>query len=494
MGDIVAVLALAIILPAISNWRLALLLTLSMGFAQDVLRKLTPGEPVVMVLLFAPVFAIAALGLLMRGGSLSLGPMFVLHPSLRAPIVVFLCIIAAQVLLTIANTGSVMLAGLGIMIYLLPFVALMVAMYFANNIGAVAGALKVYIFSSVLFSLGVYLNVLGYQEGILDSVGVGLFVYPDEGGVFKLPSGFFRAAETAAWHGATAAALAAMLVMLRMFPGGPLLGIAVISILIGVVVLTGRRKMVVELLFFAVIFATLLAVYGGRGMRLVALLGCLCTAVYLGQLLFVQEQSGFNARPYVSRYATVAQEVSGRLEDMTVGSFRSVVARNGWTGSGAGTTTQGAAQFGGGTQLVGFGAEGGIARLLAELGVHGLLAGLWLAVGFAQACHASIRDLRQTDRWRWSLLSIGLGSLLIANIMVFATAGQVFGDPFVLLVLGLLLGFVLRARGQVHAPQHTSVEDHPSNHPSGHGVSNSDGDDHGNSDDHRNTVVFEPDR
>jgi hypothetical protein len=36
MDGVFAVLALAILVPAISNWRLALLLTLTMGFAQDV--------------------------------------------------------------------------------------------------------------------------------------------------------------------------------------------------------------------------------------------------------------------------------------------------------------------------------------------------------------------------------------------------------------------------------------------------------------------------
>ena len=46
------------------------------------------------------------------------------------------------------------------------------------------------------------------------------------------------------------------------------------------------------------------------------------------------------------------------------------------------------------------------------------------------------------------VLAIGLLSLIGANILVFATASQVFGDPFVLLMLGLMLGFVLRARGQ----------------------------------------------
>ena len=60
MSDWLFIGAGLVLLLALLDWRLALLLTLSVGFLQDVVRKLTPGEPLYMVMLFAPVFAIAA--------------------------------------------------------------------------------------------------------------------------------------------------------------------------------------------------------------------------------------------------------------------------------------------------------------------------------------------------------------------------------------------------------------------------------------------------
>ena len=448
MSDVFMLVIAVLLVPALIHWRLALITTLVVGFAQDVLRKSMPGEPVYMVMLFAPVFALAAIGLLMRGGKLSLEPLFELHPELRLPVLVFFCVVAMQIVVALSNTGSVMLAALGVLVYMLPFVALLVAMYFANSVESIAGALKVYIFMSAVFCVGVYLNVLGYQEGLLDSVGVGLYVYPLEGGVLKLPSGFFRAPEIAAWHCATAIAFTVLLVMLRMFPGGMLFGIVVILLLLGAVVLTGRRKMVVELFIFAGVLTTLLMYYRDRSLRLVVFSAVLVLVLFVFQLLFIQDHSGVELNSYVSRYGTVAQEAGTRLKVMTVDSFQWVIAHNGWIGAGAGTASQGAAQFGGGIALVGGATEGGLAKVLAELGVHGLLVCAWLMAGFAYACHASIRDARDALDWRWPVLAIGLLSLIGANILVFATASQVFGDPFVLLMLGLMLGFVLRARGQ----------------------------------------------
>lgn len=198
MTGVAVLAALAVLVLGFGNWRAALLLTLCTGFAQDVVRKLTPGEPLYLVMLFAPVFALAALGVLTRGGTLTLAPVFRLHPVLRAPVLVFLLVVALQVALTVVSTGSVVLAGIGTLVYVLPFVALVVAMYYASSLHAIALALRTYVAMSVLFSAGVYLNVLGYQEGILDSVGAGLFVYPPEGGVLELPSGLFRSPEVAA--------------------------------------------------------------------------------------------------------------------------------------------------------------------------------------------------------------------------------------------------------------------------------------------------------
>jgi len=444
MSDVTLLIMGLLLLPAMLDWRLAVLMTLAAGFVQDLVRKLTPGEPVYMVLLFAPVFALAAAGLTMRGGTLSLRPMFQLHPGLRTPVTVFLAVVAVQVLVTLANTGSVPLAAIGVLVYCMPFVGLTVAMYYAASVQDIARAFTVYVVFSLAFSAGVYLNVMGYQDGILDSVGVGVIVYPDSGGILKLPSGFFRAAETAAWHGATAAVVTGVLVHARAFPGGTLAGALVIVALVGAVVLTGRRKMVAELILFVPLFAALLTYYRGRASKLVALLASAAALAFAVQLTLVPEHEDVAVGRYVTRYKSMSEEAAARLHDTTIGSFRHVVQRNGWLGAGAGTGSQGAASFGGGPRLVGFAAEGGLAKVLAELGVHGLAVTAWVAVSLLLAAHGAIRRLQRAGDEQRVVVAAGLLALLVSNLAVFATASQVFGDPFVLLLLGLCLGFVLR--------------------------------------------------
>ncbi len=445
MSALAIMLAALALVPALADWRLAVLMTLGAGFLQDVLRKLTPGEPVYMVLLFAPVFAAAAAGLLMRGGTLGPQPMYALHPSLRAPVSVFFFVVALQVLVTLGHTGSVALAGIGVLVYALPFAGLVIAMYYAATVADIVRAFSVYVAFALLFSAGVYLNVMGYRDGVLDSVGVGLLVYPETGGVLELPPGFFRSAETAAWHGATAAAVTAILVLARAFPAGTVAGLALIAVLIGAVVLTGRRKMVVELVLFVPVYAALLTWYRGRAGRLAGLLAAAALVAFVLQLALVPEREDSPVGGYVSRYRGVTDEAAERLRSSTVGSFRHVVNRNGLLGAGAGTASQGAAAFGGGPQLVGFAAEGGLAKVLAELGVHGLAATAWLAAAMLLAAHAAIRRLLAAGEEQRAVIAAGLLALLLCNLAVFATASQVFGDPFVLLVLGLCLGFVLRA-------------------------------------------------
>ncbi|MDH3255741.1 MAG: hypothetical protein OEM62_12160, partial [Acidobacteriota bacterium] len=92
-------------------------------------------------------------------------------------------------------------------------------------------------------------------------------------------------------------------------------------------------------------------------------------------------------------------------------------------------------------EIAGYSAEGGLGKIISELGVPGLLLGLWLALGSLRAVWRNlIGDIERTHR---PSVSLGLLALLGAQIPTFMVAAQIYGDPFVLIVLGLLLGFVL---------------------------------------------------
>ena len=131
-----------------------------------------------------------------------------------------------------------------------------------------------------------------------------------------------------------------------------------------------------------------------------------------------------------------------RASLMTVESFQYVIAKNGIFGSGAGTGSQGAQHFGGGAEIVGAAAEGGLGKVLAELGVPGLALLLWLVVSFARYIWAILIHVKSDVPVR-ATLTFWLLSFQAANASVYVIAHQVFGDIFVLVILGFSLGFIL---------------------------------------------------
>ena len=156
--------------------------------------------------------------------------------------------------------------------------------------------------------------------------------------------------------------------------------------------------------------------------------------------------------PYYERGISVRNDITDRVSGMTVGSFELVIAENGILGAGAGTGSQGVQHFG--NQTTGVNAEGGLAKVLAELGIPGLLLLLWLAIGFARYLWSIARYVTSASEVDPALtrLVFGLVALLISNVFLYVVAHQVFGDPFVLIILGFFLGFVMATPKMVARP------------------------------------------
>ena len=87
-------------------------------------------------------------------------------------------------------------------------------------------------------------------------------------------------------------------------------------------------------------------------------------------------------------------------------------------------------------------AEGGLGKITLELGIPGLFVMGWCAILFIRYLWRIIRAASRQSL-RVGRLSIGLFSLLVANVAGFSVATQAYGDLFVLLVLSWMLGFLL---------------------------------------------------
>jgi hypothetical protein len=196
---------------------------------------------------------------------------------------------------------------------------------------------------------------------------------------------------------------------------------------------------------FTVIYAFLLVYFRRGAPKLAALLLFLgLGAAIFGQTNLFSEEKAPEYSSYVARGLTTATrgDTVDRVRGMTVDSFYWILLQNGFFGAGAGTGSQGAQYFGAGADTVGGAVEGGLGKILAELGIPGLALLFWLFAAFLRVVWRLVRDVNDSDPVG-AKVAFGLLSLLAANAVEFTTAHQIYGDPFVLLMLGTILGFLL---------------------------------------------------
>lgn len=443
----VAVLILAIFAAlAFSNWRLGFFLTVAMAFLQDPLRKLTEGEPSIYIVFAAVVFGASTLRVLSAGVSplpLTI-PVWSRHVGLL--LIVFIAILCIQAVNSFLRFGSPIVPALGFVNYIAPFVALTVSYRFAVGAGF-AGLRQFFLFYLVLAGIGfvtIFLEWSGVEWSILGEVGPGIYITTFGG--LDAYSGTFRASEVAAWHCATASCLVFILLTAdRLTASRLLLAILIVLAIVSIGVLTGRRKFVVVIALFLVFYFALQATFLRRTRRdaiAAALLGAVVYGVsYLmfdlnpepGQLV----QSEYDL--YVSRTKTVFGELGGRAYQLGLLPIGWAYHRFGLMGAGLGVGTQGVgyvADLGG---AMGGAAEGGLGKLMIELGAAGLLAALLMVVGIGRMFREVLLTAAARSR-RACRYACGFVAILIANIASFSVATQVFGDFFILILLGVIAG------------------------------------------------------
>jgi hypothetical protein len=362
-----------------------------------------------------------------------------------------LLVIAAQAANGLARYGNPAIVGIGALSYLAPLPALLAGYHFALKRGqkGIEQWLLWYLIAALVVLPGILLEYIGIDWKVLGDVGEGLVMH-HEGTILTAHAGFFRASETAAWHTATAVCVLLLLSSVRRVSSKRVvIAIGIIVALLALGVLTGRRKIFVEIAIFASIYISLLAMFGKGGVKLAvgAILGGVLS--YLLVVWFVDErpsglteQDAIRYQRYAERSATVGSDVSDRFVGLGLEPVQWAIDGFGWLGGGLGVASQGAQHFGGGAEVFGGAGEGGLGKITAELGVPGLAIALWF--GFA-ALRYGWEVLKFVSQRSTAIarLAYGLVAFLVANLAVFFVATQLFGDLFVLLLLGLVAGFFL---------------------------------------------------
>jgi len=291
---------------------------------------------------------------------------------------------------------------------------------------------------------GVYLSWLGADWEILQSVGEPLVVYSLETGEpLELPSGFLRSPEVAAWHAASGACIVLMLGLSKGRKDTGLVSVALVLFFVGAVMLTGRRKFLLEIAMFLPVLWWLLLRFRLATGRVLYLLFALAVAGAAAMSTGITDSDTREAfQAPVVRGQDRTDEIIERIVNVTVGAVPHVIEVNGFLGSGAGSGSGGAQYYGGGDERVGLAAEGGLGKILAELGIPGIILFLWLGFRFSTHVWRTLA-LAAKGPPEAAQLIMGIAALLAANAAVFTNAHQVYSDPFILLLLGTSLGIIL---------------------------------------------------
>src|SRR5262249_34999660 len=254
--------------------------------------------------------------------------------------------------------------------------------------------------------------------------------------------------EIAGWHAMTSACFVVLLTSLRRTTITRLLtAVVVVLLLVGLGALTGRRKVVIEFaVFLGTYFILWLFFEKSVGKLVIIALTIAACVGYLSLAAGVSEDvrserssTELEYSVYVRRTGSGFQDAPSRFVGLGIMPVMWAYERFGLFGAGLGVGTQGTQHFGGGGQGA---AEGGLGKIVLELGVPGLFVIGWFS--FALFRHLwSIMRVASRHSPRIARLSFGLFSFLVANLAAFSVATQAYGDLFILLILSWTLGFLL---------------------------------------------------
>ena len=440
---------------AFFRWRLGLFATLVMALAQDPLRKLLPNESATANLLVAVVFAAAVVGSLVQKQRIDFGLVFGRSGALPIAVAFFLLLLFLQAAHSLLRFGNPLITGYGLASYLAPLVAILFVsrLYPYGRLKRVIPFLWFYVALVAVPICTVLLEQLGMASPILGEVGGGITIF-DMGTVLEANSGTFRASEIAAWHIANFSCLVLLLMTYRrpdVVKFFLACGLVAVAIYIGT--LTGRRKFLIMIAIFAVSYISLLTWHSPRWRStsvVMAILGLLAfiawdpTPDLLNPAIDPIAAEMTDAQLYIGRTGTVFDDAVDRFLELGVAPIMWGYNRTGLFGAGLGVGTQGVQHLGNFGWLVGGAAEGGLGRFTVELGVPGLiLAALVGALTFRRIL-VPLKPNRKVSKSENRLLA-GFVAILISNAASFSIGQGMYGDIFVLLFNGTLLGVLLTA-------------------------------------------------
>ena len=434
------------------NWRAGLLVTVVIGFLQDPIRKITPNQPSTFAGLVLLAFVLTIMVIYeQKQGRINLRSMFWTVPEILDWIPIYFAVIGVQAMNSFFRFGDIQLMALGIAFYVAPAVAIWAGYEVGCSPKSLQKVIITYLVLCSLFAISAWLDFRGLDSILFKEVGQGIQI-TFEGFSAAGVSGLWRTSELAAWHLAAGACFSLIMAVSAQRRENQILLFMLAAAFAYLTIPTGRRKALVLVLVFTAFYLLLFSRRASPASRervLSSVLGGSAMA-YGTYALFLITAKGDSFNIYLNRSLSAKDELLDRFQGQGIGALlRALDVSQGWgLGVGAGAnlgnlklsaSAEAARQ---GIQSLSFVSEGGGGRIVAELGLPGLVVGAVLAALILLTLRRNFRLLSLLEP-RLAFLLLGLVAFGLANVVFFFAASQVYSDPFILILMGICFGSFL---------------------------------------------------
>jgi hypothetical protein len=424
---------------AVNNYRRGFYLLIAIGAIQDPIRKMVPGAPSYLVLSTAPVLIAMTLKVFHEVPS-AWRTFSDVYPRFAFGIKVFmLSLLPGAVISATYGRGTWMVTLIGLFSYACVILGLLVGYRFIRGFAEFRRIIGFYCIVTAIMLIGGPVQYLGLFPKI-SAIGTEVLKFEwiryTGDWYITMIAGFYRSPDVMGWHASMLTMLSIMMALMK--------AIAKRYFWVAMAVwgtvnlfICGRRKMVYMLpIFIAVLGWVLLKRWKGGRLATV-----LAVVLVLGLGGFMGYQFMGRTELYEGYYLNKNADMQDRISSS--GGYQSLVdtyVEHGFFGAGLGFAYTGVHNLNVVTPRVW--QEGGLDRMLVELGVPGLVCFLFASVLLMKAMFTL--TLKWMDpKSREFVAAAGLMAICCANGCGFIISHQIYGDPFVLSMLSIVIGVLI---------------------------------------------------
>ena len=412
---------------------------LVVGLLADPMRKVTPDNPVYIQVVFVGILAL--IYLTHRKTYSKDQSLLTVFPNLIIPLKLFFFFfvinLVRPLLISMSFLPLVLFSGFQ---YIGFFLAAKLGFNLVKDEETIIKFADVFIITLLPFLVSVLFHFWGFDESypvlrVMSMESGKWFRYYLGEAPLSMLCGLFRNPEGMGWF-AMMVAISACFLLTRKKRSlrNILYYIGVFALSSFCVISSGRRKFFLGIFVFIFIFT---AISIRKNMKK-GILFLILFSIVAGSFFFYVRNIE-KAEPYLSAGRSGTEDAKDRMMFGAIGSISWAIEKDGFFGSGLGTTTQGARHFGvatGGKFI-----ESGPGKIVSELGVPGAIALFMIFLAYLRDAYKNV--IKGIFKDTGEITGVFLLALILTHLIEIVISHQIYGDPLVAVLTGLMFGFLL---------------------------------------------------